>query len=233
MFTEIDYKDFLANTNLIDEKLAKLKKNERSMHFEISTKQDNFINFLLIRIDRENSQKNRLILLEKIFSLYLKEKFLYFFYNKIESFRNVDCSLNTIEELWKLYSKTLDLKNINFSNDIINNILLRIKDNSLYSIFYNSLSNPSNKTYFKISFTQKQQNLYLKEEELFNFIKVIYKYFEENYDTFFEDEEIYYLYIQEDKNRPNVYAHRGIKGKEVKEFIKKYKIDKRYENWRN
>lgn len=219
MFTEIDYKHFLVNTNLIDEKLTKLKRNERSMHFQISTKQDNFINFLLIRLDRENSQKNRFILLEKIFSLYPKGKLLYIFYNKIESFRNVDCSLNTIEALWKLYSKTLDSENVDTINNIMYNILLRIEYNNLYNIFYNSLSNPSNKTYFKTSFTQKQQNLHLRTKELFNFIKLINEYLREDYDTFFEDEEIYYLLIQEDKNRSNVYVRRELKGKEIKEFI--------------
>lgn len=237
MFTEIDYKDFLENPDLIIKKLDRLKNTERSINFQISTKQDNFVNFLIVRLYREEDKSNIAKLLEKVFSLYPKGKLLYIIYNKIESFRNIDYSLNTIEELWKLYSKILNSENVDVINNIINNILLRIESNSLYKIFYNSLNNPLNKSYFKTCFTQHRRNLYLRKEELFDFIKVIDEYFEEDYNTFFEDEEIYSLFIQENQNDPNTHVHRGITGKEIKEFIKKdnnlLKMIKKYRNLKN
>lgn len=221
MFTEEEYGEFLNTPKLIIKKLNDLKEYEIIKNFESTEQRDNFIKFLISRIYKEKNIENRVKLIEKIFSSYPKDKLLNIIYNKIESFKNVDYSLNTIEELWKLYFKGLDSKKIDISNNIIFNIVSKIKDNSLYKILYSLLNNPSNKTYFKTCFTQKQRNLYLRKEELFDFIKLINEYFEEDYNTFFEDEKMYSIYIQEDKYNPNLHTKREIKGKEVKEFIEK------------
>ncbi|MFX4209315.1 P-loop NTPase fold protein [Aliarcobacter butzleri] len=218
MFTEEEYEEFLNSPKLIIKKLNDLKEHEIIKGFKSTEQRDNFIKFLISRIHKEKNIENRVKLIKEIFSSYPKDKLLNIIYNKIENFRNVDYSSNTIEELLKLYFKELDSKKI---NDIIFNIFSIIKDDSLYKILYRLLNNPSNKTYFKNYFTQYRSNLYLRSKELFDFIKLINEYFEENYDTYFEDEKIYYLYIQEDKYNPNHHTKREITGKEVKEFIEK------------
>lgn len=219
MFTEINYKEFLKNPDLILQKLKRLKSNERLMNSEVSTKQDKFINFLITRLNREEDKSNIAKLLEKTFSFYSKEKLLNIFYTAVANFKEEKSSLITIEELFKLYLKKLTIP---INNNIIYSFVNVSANNSnLYKKFYNLLVSPSNKTYFKTCFTQKQQNLYLRKEELFDFIKLINEYFEEDYNTFFEDEKMYSLYIQEDKYNPNFRTKREIKGKEVKEFIEK------------
>ncbi|MFW3380101.1 P-loop NTPase fold protein [Aliarcobacter butzleri] len=219
MFTEINYKEFLKNPDLILRKLKRLKSNERLMNSEVSTKQDKFINFLITRLNREEDKSNIAKLLEKTFSFYSKEKLLNIFYTAVANFKEEKSSLITIEELFKLYLKKLTIP---INNNIIYSFVNVSANNSnLYKKFYNLLVSPSNKTYFKTCFTQKQQNLYLRKEELFDFIKLINEYFEEDYNTFFEDEKMYSLYIQEDKYNPNFRTKREIKGKEVKEFIEK------------
>ena len=166
--------------------------------------------------DKSNIAK----LLEKTFSFYnSKEKLLNIFYTAVANFKEEKSSLITIEELFKLY---LNKETIPINNNIIYSFVNVSANNSnLYKEFYNLLVSPSNKTYFKTYFTQKQQNLYLRAKELFNFIKLINEYFGEDYNTFFEDEKIYYLYIQEDEYNTNHHTKREITGKKVKEFIEK------------
>lgn len=216
MFTEDEYKKFVEDTNAIKEKIKSLNNIQISHHYKPNDNnlEDNFIILLIQRLHDEPDRDNRSKIIETIFKEDSKEHQLAILSQLIE----LNNSFDVMEELFKFILKDLkDLKDENIKwhiNGFIINIISKNK-NVLMKPLFNIIKGTSYEKSFIDNFLKLKYISETKEKllELVIFINII---LEEDYSTFFKDEEIYSIYL---RTGGNSFSSKDVSGKELKKII--------------
>ncbi|MCG3651943.1 KAP family NTPase [Aliarcobacter butzleri] len=223
MFTEDEYKDFLKDTSKITNKIFELNKLEvKNKYIKNEKQKDNFILFLINSLYQEENKENRLKVIETIFKDENIEYSLQILTNLIESYY----TLNVMEELFKFNLNNLDkfddIESKNIINSFIVKVISRDKTNTLIKLLFNNVKG----TIYGRSFKDDLLRLkYISEDKdkLIELHDIIKDNLEEDYNTFFEDEEQYIFYVDrlDSSFINNSFDESKLSGKEIKKMIKK------------
>ncbi|WP_418180777.1 P-loop NTPase fold protein [Aliarcobacter lanthieri] len=228
-FTEKDYEDFLNNDSSIDNKfkfLNSIIENGISNKFYYKNR---FSILLIKRIYEEQDQAKRKKLIQKIFKNHhevnLNDVMIPFLINSY--------NLNITKELFEYGLKELNQEDLIKLNNLMH-LIINIDDSGNLSKYFYNLNNNSKKKYnLKCTFLNIKRFKLKEDEDLLKSIKSIYIYFDEEHNTFFED-ELDYLVFNYKQNDEFEY----LKGKKIKEKINnkteiKEKINNIYKKEKN
>ena len=219
MFTELEYKEFLEDTNKAKEKFNKLSYN--------AEEQKLFIIFLISHIYGDEKIENVQSILKTIKELIASDdEFLKLVYRLLENFDDRGISRQVIEYMFKIYFESLELdtkedsriliENINENISKITNTKLKF---DLYKIAYNYFKTKDLQSDFKVSLCNSQNLIELNSSDFSQFIKLI-EYLGEKPDSFFEDKQQYMLWTNYD-DASSMMTHYEYSGKEIKDIINK------------
>ncbi|QNM87387.1 P-loop NTPase fold protein [Aliarcobacter cryaerophilus] len=219
MFTELEYKEFLEDTN-------KAKEKFNSLSYDLE-EQKSFIIFLISHIYGDEKIKNVQSILKTIKELIASDdEFLKLIYRLLENFDDRGISRQVIEYMFKIYFESLELdtkedsriliENINENISKITNTKLKF---DLYKIAYNYFKTKDLQSDFKVSLCNSQNLIELNSSDFSQFIKLI-EYLKETPNGFFEDNQQYMLWTQNSDNS-NMMTHYEYSGKEIKDIINK------------
>lgn len=219
MFTELEYKEFLEDTNKAKEKFNKLSYEPEE--------QKSFIIFLISHIYGDEKIENVQSILKTIKELIASDdEFLKLVYRLLENFDDRGISRQVIEYMFKIYFESLELdtkedsriliENINENISKITNTKLKF---DLYKIAYNYFKTKDLQSDFKVSLCNSQNLIELNSSDFSQFIKLI-EYLKETPNGFFEDNQQYMLWTQNSDNS-NMMTHYEYSGKEIKDIINK------------
>lgn len=219
MFTELEYKEFLEDTNKAKEKFNKLSYN--------AEEQKLFIIFLISHIYGDEKIENVQSILKTIKELIASDdEFLKLVYRLLENFDDRGISRQVIEYMFKIYFESLELdkkednktliENINENISKITNTKLKF---DLYKIAYDYFKTKDLQSDFKVSLCNSQNLIELNSSDFSQFIKLI-EYLGEKPDSFFEDKQQYMLWTNYD-DASSMMTHYEYSGKEIKDIINK------------
>ena len=219
MFTELEYKEFLEDTNKAKEKFNKLSYKPEE--------QKSFIIFLISHIYGDEKIENVQSILKTIKELIASDdEFLKLVYRLLENFDDRGISRQVIEYMFKIYFESLELdtkednktliENINENISKITNTKLKF---DLYKIAYNYFKTKDLQSDFKVSLCNSQNLIELNSSDFSQFIKLI-EYLGEKPDSFFEDKQQYMLWTNYD-DASSMMTHYEYSGKEIKDIINK------------
>ena len=219
MFTELEYKEFLEDTNKAKEKFNKLSYEPEE--------QKSFIIFLISHIYGHEKIEKVQSILKTIKGLIISnDEYLNLIYRLLENFDDRGISREVIEYMFKIYFESLELdtkednktliENINENISKITNTKLKF---DLYKIAYNYFKTKDLQSDFKVSLCNSQNLIELNSSDFSQFIKLIV-YLGEKPDSFFEDKQQYMLWTNYD-DASSMMTHFGYSGKEIKDIIYK------------
>ena len=219
MFTELEYKEFLEDTNKAKEKFNKLSYN--------AEEQKLFIIFLISHIYGDEKIENVQSILKTIKELIASDdEFLKLVYRLLENFDDRGISRQVIEYMFKIYFESLELDTKEDNKTLIDSININISNISntklkfdLYKIAYNYFKTKDLQSDFKVSLCNSQNLIELNSSDFSQFIKLI-EYLKETPNGFFEDNQQYMLWTQNSDNS-NMMTHYEYSGKEIKDIINK------------
>ena len=211
MFTENEYKDFIEVEGKIEHKINKLDEITIQKNTQQSDK-DKFIILLIKRLYYETNIPN----IEKVIKEIFKNiELMYFTNNIIHNILESNFKLNIIEELFKFYLNNIDREN----KDLIENLIYKVfnfdQKYVLIKLLFKYLKNSDYQYDLKKLF---MENIFLDEstEKLKELIILINSIFEQDYNTFFKDKEIYRINLNTGENS---FSLEDISGQRIKEII--------------
>ncbi len=219
MFTELEYKEFLEDTNKAKEKFNKLSYEPEE--------QKSFIIFLISHIYGDEKIENVQSILKTIKELIASDdEFLKLVYRLLENFDDRGISRQVIEYMFKIYFESLELDTKEDNKTLIDSININISNISntklkfdLYKIAYGYFKTKDLQSDFKVSLCNSQNLIELNSSDFSQFIKLI-EYLGEKPDSFFEDKQQYMLWTNYD-DASSMMTHYEYSGKEIKDIINK------------
>ena len=219
MFTELEYKEFLEDTNKAKEKFNKLSYKPEE--------QKSFIIFLISHIYGDEKIENVQSILKTIKELIASDdEFLKLVYRLLENFDDRGISRQVIEYMFKIYFESLELDTKEDNKTLIDSININISNISntklkfdLYKIAYDYFKTKDLQSDFKVSLCNSQNLIELNSSDFSQFIKLI-EYLGEKPDSFFEDKQQYMLWTNYD-DASSMMTHYEYSGKEIKDIINK------------
>ena len=219
MFTELEYKEFLEDTNKAKEKFNKLSYEPEE--------QKSFIIFLISHIYGDEKIENVQSILKTIKGLIISnDEYLNLIYRLLENFDDRGISRQVIEYMFKIYFESLELDTKEDNKTLIDSININISNISntklkfdLYKIAYGYFKTKDLQSDFKVSLCNSQNLIELNSSDFSQFIKLI-EYLGEKPDSFFEDKQQYMLWTNYD-DASSMMTHYEYSGKEIKDIINK------------
>ena len=219
MFTELEYKEFLEDTNKAKEKFNKLSYEPEE--------QKSFIIFLISHIYGDEKIENVQSILKTIKGLIISnDEYLNLIYRLLENFDDRGISRQVIEYMFKIYFESLELDTKEDNKTLIDSININISNISntklkfdLYKIAYDYFKTKDLQSDFKVSLCNSQNLIELNSSDFSQFIKLI-EYLGEKPDSFFEDKQQYMLWTNYD-DASSMMTHYEYSGKEIKDIINK------------
>ena len=219
MFTELEYKEFLEDTNKAKEKFNILSYN--------AEEQKSFIIFLISHIYGDEKIENVQSILKTIKELIASDdEFLKLVYRLLENFDDRGISRQVIEYMFKIYFESLELDTKEDNKTLIDSININISNISntklkfdLYKIAYDYFKTKDLQSDFKVSLCNSQNLIELNSSDFSQFIKLI-EHLGEKQDSFFEDKQQYMLWTNYD-DASSMMTHYEYSGKEIKDIINK------------
>ena len=219
MFTELEYKEFLEDTNKAKEKFNKLSYKPEE--------QKSFIIFLISHIYGDEKIENVQSILKTIKGLIISnDEYLNLIYRLLENFDDRGISREVIEYMFKIYFESLELDTKEDNKTLIDSININISNISntklkfdLYKIAYDYFKTKDLQSDFKVSLCNSQNLIELNSSDFSQFIKLI-EYLGEKPDSFFEDKQQYMLWTNYD-DASSMMTHYEYSGKEIKDIINK------------
>lgn len=220
MFTELEYKEFLEDTNKAKEKFNKLSYKPEE--------QKSFIIFLISHIYGDEKIENVQSILKTIKELIISnEEYLNLIYRLLENFDDRGISKQVIKYMFKIYFESLELDTKEENKTLIDSINRNISNVSnisntkfdLYKIAYGYFKTKDLQSDFKVSLCNSQNLIELNSSDFSQFIKLI-EYLGEKPDSFFEDKQQYMLWTNYD-DASSMMTHYEYSGKEIKDIINK------------
>ena len=219
MFTELEYKEFLEDTNKAKEKFNKLSYKPEE--------QKSFIIFLISHIYGDEKIENVQSILKTIKGLIISnDEYLNLIYRLLENFDDRGISRQVIEYMFKIYFDDLELDTKEDNKTLIDSININISNISntklkfdLYKIAYDYFKTKDLQSDFKVSLCNSQNLIELNSSDFSQFIKLI-EHLGEKQDSFFEDKQQYMLWTNYD-DASSMMTHYEYSGKEIKDIINK------------
>lgn len=219
MFTELEYKEFLEDTNKAKEKFNKLSYKPEE--------QKSFIIFLISHIYGDEKIENVQSILKTIKGLIISnDEYLNLIYRLLENFDDRGISREVIEYMFKIYFESLELDTKEDNKTLIDSININISNISntklkfdLYKIAYDYFKTKDLQSDFKVSLCNSQNLIELNSSDFSQFIKLI-EHLGEKQDSFFEDKQQYMLWTNYD-DASSMMTHYEYSGKEIKDIINK------------
>ncbi len=204
MFTEDEYKEFLKDTSLIKNKINELIQNNLNENYK-----DNFIEFIIKRLYEENDKKNIRMVIKTIFEDETQKYLLMKILTLLESYY----SLNVMEELFEFAFRD-DLNDKFNITHFIGTVININKENDLLKILFKNIKEKYEKE-FKYSLLNAK-GIRNTTESLKELVIIVNNILEEDYNTFFKNEEIYNIYF---KIKENSFSSEEISGQKLKQMI--------------
>lgn len=210
MFTENDYKDFLEGVNKIKKKINKLIKDYPNKSYK-----EKFIILLINRLYEEENKENRLKVIKTIFT----EEEIKYSLDILDKLLESNYTLNVMEELFKFNlnrNSSSDENSKQYIDSFIIKVISKNRTNDLIRFLFNNVKGTIYEKNFKNHLLQFK---YISEDKnkLIELHDIITTILDEDYNTFFNDEETYPIYYNKDSNSFKI---ESTSGKEIRKMIK-------------